>query len=78
VTKAIALWPWPVASFASITHPGDQPVSADVFDLLLHLRAGVERRLQMLPDITDLPVADRFDHTLAVAIGIQTGCDIIV
>ena len=48
---------------------GDQPAAAHVLDVLIHLRAGLEQRLQRAFDIGDVVVDD---GTALVAVRVKT------
>jgi hypothetical protein len=54
-----------------VSHGGNQPAAADIFDGLLRIRTGVQEFLQSLLYVVDVPVADRPRHSLVVAVGVQ-------
>ena len=54
-----------------LRHRGEL-ATAHILDCLLHLRAGVEDRLQALLDVVDVPIGDGPRGPLVVAVRVET------
>lgn len=61
----------PDAVAVGIFYDGNQFATADILNILLHLRASIQELLHALLDVGNVPVADGTGQAFFVAVGVQ-------